>query len=225
MRPVDGVHIIDLGQVNAYVLDTEHGRVLVDTGFEETYEELAKRLAELGPPDLIVLTHVHRDHTGGLAQLKRAAGTPAAMHPVDAELLRKGVGGRPVEGAPGTDPDFVAMLNKGVTVPASEIEIELADGDEVPGFPGLRVFHAPGHCAGQVVLLWERGGGLLVAGDAASNREDLTVPRVAEDYDLTERTLARLAELDFEAAVFGHGAPIEQGAARAFTERWAAKAV
>lgn len=221
---MEGVHLIDLGEVNAYLLDTEHGRVLVDTGFDDTYDELAKTLAELGAPDLVVVTHVHRDHSGGLAQLKHAAGTPAAMHPIDAELLRKGIGGRQVQGGPGTDPEFVAMINRGVTVPASEIEIELADGDEVPGVPGLRVFHTPGHCAGQVALLWERGGGLLVAADAASNREQLTVPRVAEDYNLTERTLARLAGLDFEAAVFGHGAPIEQGASRAFAELWGAKA-
>lgn len=217
---MDGLHLIELGEVNAYLLDTDSGRVLVDTGFPHTVSSLKARLGELGEPDLIVLTHVHADHAGGVAELKRELAAPVAMHPVDAALLREGNGGRPVQGGPGATPKFVERINRGVPVPPYDPDIELEDGADVPGVPGLRAIHAPGHCAGQVALLWDRDGGLLVAGDAASNREDLTVPRVAEDYELTERTLGRLAGLEFEAAVFGHGVPIESGASGAFRDRW-----
>lgn len=217
---MDGLHTIELGEVNAYLLETDSGRVLVDTGFPHTVSSLKARLEELGEPDLIVLTHVHVDHSGGVAELKRELAAPVAMHPVDAALLREGNGGRPVQGGPGATPEFVARINKGVPVPPYDPDIELSDDGDVPGFPGLRAIHAPGHCAGQVVLLWDHDGGVLVAADAASNREDLTVARVAEDYELTERTLGRLAGLEFEAAVFGHGAPIESGASAAFRERW-----
>jgi glyoxylase-like metal-dependent hydrolase (beta-lactamase superfamily II) len=217
---VDGVHVIDLGPVNAFVLDTDGGRVLVDTGFPHTVGSLTARLDEIGEPDLIVLTHIHPDHSGGVAELKRSLAAPVAMHPTDAELLREGSGGRPVEAGPDADPGVVERLNSGVPIPPYDPDIELPDDGEVPGFPELRAIHAPGHCAGQVVLLWDSGDGLLVAADAASNREDLTVPRVAEDYELTEKTLGRLCKLDFEAAVFGHGGPIESGASAAFRERW-----
>jgi glyoxylase-like metal-dependent hydrolase (beta-lactamase superfamily II) len=217
---MDGVHEIALGEVNAFLLETESGRVLVDTGFPHMVGTLKAALAEIGEPDLIVLTHVHVDHSGGVAELKRELAAPVAMHPVDAALLREGNGGRPVQGGPGSTPEFVERINRGVPVPPYDPEIELADDGEVPGFPGLRAIHAPGHCAGQVVLLWEREGGALVAADAASNREDLTVARVAEDYELAERTLGRLSQLDFEYAAFGHGAPIESGASAAFRERW-----
>ena len=209
--------MIELEGVNAYLLEAEQGRVLVDTGFPHTYASLAARLEETGAPDLIVLTHIHPDHTGGLAELRRVSAAPVAMHPVDAQLLREGRGGRPVQAGPDADPQVVARLNEGVSIPPGDVDIELKDDADVPGFPGLRAIHAPGHCAGQVVLLWN---GVLFADDAASNRDDLTVPRVAEDYELTERTLGRLSKLDFDAAVFGHGAPIEQGASAAFAERW-----
>jgi glyoxylase-like metal-dependent hydrolase (beta-lactamase superfamily II) len=214
---MDGVHVIELEGVNAYVLETDHGRVLVDTGFPHTYGTLGARLEEIGAPDLIVLTHIHFDHTGGLAELRRASAAPVAMHPVDAALLREGKGGRPVVPGHDVDPAIVERLNKGVEIPPAEVDIELPDDGDVPDFPGLRAVHAPGHCAGQVVLLWN---GVLVAADSSSNREDLTLPRVAEDLELTEKTLGELSKLDFDAAVFGHGSPIESGAREMFAERW-----
>lgn len=218
----DHLHLIDLGDVNAYLLDTADGRVLVDTGFPHTVAALQAELARIGgpAPALIVVTHAHPDHAGGLAELKAATGAPAAMHPIDGELVSAGSGGRTLQGS---DPAVVELFNSHLQVPPAAIEVDLADGEVVPGFPELQVIHAPGHCAGQVVLLWRRHGGVLIVADAASNREDLTLAQVAEDFELATRTLARLGELEFEHAVFGHGARLGPGAAAAFRARWAVR--
>lgn len=197
--------------------------MLVDTGFAHTTAALLDALARIGgpPPALIVVTHAHPDHAGGLAELKRATGAPAAMHPLDGELVRAGSGGRPLQAGAGTDAATLEHFNSNLRVEACEIEVELADGDSLPGFPELTVVHAPGHAAGQVVLLWRRGDGTLIAADAASDRESLTLPRVAEDFELATRTLARLAALEFDSAAFGHGATLRAGASAAFQARWA----
>src|SRR3954465_7038348 len=102
---VPGLHRIDLGPVNAYLLDTGAGPVLIDTGFPGDELRILGALAELalGPRGLqaIVLTHAHPDHVGGAAALREATGAPMHMHPRDAALIREGRTGRPLVPAPG----------------------------------------------------------------------------------------------------------------------------
>lgn len=212
------VHRLQLGDVSAYLVETAAGRVLVDTGFAHTLDDLREWLGAVGgpAPSLILLTHAHPDHAGGAAALRAEWGVPVAMHPVDAALVRAGSGGRPMVAGPDCDAETLARINGGLRVEPVEVDVELRDGQTVPGFDELRVRHAPGHCAGQVVVMVESAG-VLVAADAASNRTELRLPRVAEDYELAAATFARLgAELDFEVAVFGHGDPVEGGAVVAF---------
>ena len=85
---------------------------------------------------------------------------------------------------------------------------------------GLRVIHAPGHSAGQVVLLWEPRS-LLICADACANAFGLDYSPIYEDFEMGKETLRRLAGLDFDAAVFSHGKPILHGAAQAFRKRFA----
>jgi len=48
------------------------------------------------------------------------------------------------------------------------IDQPLTDGEMLPIAGGIEVIHTPGHCAGQVALLW-RPGRMLFAGDAQGN--------------------------------------------------------
>ena len=51
----------------AFVLgETKETKVLVDTGMGEAGSLLAKVFGDIEPPDIILLTHLHADHTGGL---------------------------------------------------------------------------------------------------------------------------------------------------------------
>ena len=81
---------------------------------------------------------------------------------------------------------------------------------------------APGHAKGQVAFLATMADGttVLIAADAASNRESLTLARVAEDYDLALTTARNLAMLEFDVAVFGHGSQLGPDAARHFRNIW-----
>jgi glyoxylase-like metal-dependent hydrolase (beta-lactamase superfamily II) len=215
-----GLHPIQLDFVAAYLLETPGGRVLVDTGLPFTTDTLTAALEQTGgKPDLVILTHAHGDHVGGLDAL---AGIPVAAHGADADLLAEGWTSRPMTPAPHCPDDLREMI-KGdpPRIEPVAVDIRLADGETVPGFDDLTVVHTPGHSAGHISLLWDRAGGVLVVGDAAANVVQLMPAPVAEDHELGEASLRRLAGLDFEVAVFGHGPPITEGADAAFAAVWA----
>jgi glyoxylase-like metal-dependent hydrolase (beta-lactamase superfamily II) len=214
-----GVQTIPLDFVNACLLETKDGRVLVDTGLPYTTETLVAELERTGGmPDLVILTHVHGDHVLGLSALP---GIPVAAHGVDADMLAEGRLARRMTPAPHC-PDDLREMVKG-DLPTSdpiEVSIRLEDGDTVPGFDDLTVLHTPGHSAGHIAVFWDHAGGVLVVGDAAANQGALVPAPVAEDHELNESSLRRLAGMDFEVAVFGHGDTITRGAGAAFASVW-----
>jgi glyoxylase-like metal-dependent hydrolase (beta-lactamase superfamily II) len=82
----------------------------------------------------------------------------------------------------------------------------------------------PGHTAGHLALLLPRDGGVLFAGDAATNVGRLGAGPVYEDVGEGRRSLEKLAALDFDVALFSHGRPICGGAGERFRARWAPRA-
>ncbi len=99
------------------------------------------------------------------------------------------------------------------------IDRELADGDEI-GSTGLRAIHTPGHTSGHMSFLWPGQGGVLFVGDAlANNLGRLNFGYSCEDMDAAKRSFRKLAQLDFETAVFGHGLTIKRNAAERFRQK------
>lgn len=79
---VDGVLRIPLGYVSAYLVVTDDGPVLVDTGLPRSVAKVEQALADaqrsVGDIRTILLTHWHSGHVGGLARLQAASTAPAA---------------------------------------------------------------------------------------------------------------------------------------------------
>jgi glyoxylase-like metal-dependent hydrolase (beta-lactamase superfamily II) len=151
---------------------------------------------------------------------------PCNCHPADGPIITAGGGFRPLQVTPGVVNWLVwrlfirPILRRFARVDPTPVDHTLYDGQVLPVAGGLTVLHTPGHCAGQVCLLWPRHGGVLVAADAAANVFGLGLSVTYEDQTEGERQLRRLAALDFQVACFGHGKAIIGDAASQFRRRW-----
>jgi glyoxylase-like metal-dependent hydrolase (beta-lactamase superfamily II) len=76
---------------------------------------------------------------------------------------------------------------------------------------GFEVIHIPGHCAGQVALLWYPGR-MLFAGDVGTNLMGLGDPVGLESLKEGRASQRKIASLSFDAVGFGHGKPIAHDA-------------
>ena len=77
--------------VHAFLLDDGDGLTLIDTLFDADAKVILDQISALGKTvaDLkrIVLTHGHRSHLGGLAELKRQSGAPVYSHEWEADII------------------------------------------------------------------------------------------------------------------------------------------
>jgi hydroxyacylglutathione hydrolase len=215
---------------NCYVLAAGPGEpcLIVDPGQDAEpalYDVLRKYRLE---PAAVLLTHGHIDHIWSVAPVCGAAGIPAYIHPADRALLSDpGRGLWPqaggdvpplLRGLTFTEPDEVAELTDGATLPLAGLDVVV---DHAPGHtPGSVTFRLPGAAGGD-------GGapdlgdpapdGVIFTGDllfaGSIGRTDLP----GGDYETILGSLARvcLPLPDGTVVLSGHGPQTTIGAERA----------
>ncbi len=219
MEVVPGIHTIKgLGAGRAYLIVEAGGLTLVDTGLRGSAKAVLATVAavERGPDDIrrIVITHHHGDHTGALAELAERSGAEVLAHALDAPVIR---GEQPPPGPRFGGPLRPLLARTAPTGAPARVDRELTGDEELDCLGGLRVLHTPGHTPGSISL-YSAAQRLLFTGDAAMHLFGVRPPLrlFTEDRATARASLARLAALQIDVALFGHGRPIEHAAGRRF---------
>jgi glyoxylase-like metal-dependent hydrolase (beta-lactamase superfamily II) len=202
----DGVWWLDLGGVNAYLVDDDGALTLVDTGMPWTKGDLADGIVEAGftlsALDRILLTHYDLDHVGGLGRFDGLDVTVYAGSG-DAALVD---GGR----SPGWGSHKRALQSLTSLVTASPaLDVHpLEDRESIGGFT---VVATPGHTDGHVAYVHE-GHRAVFAGDLVRESDGSLEPSpwsLSEDVGDVRRSIAALTDRtgEFDVLGMGHGVP------------------
>lgn len=230
MRLGPNLHRIGNDLVAVYLVDTPEGVTVIDTGLAGQWRDFTAELASMDRTidDVrgVVLTHGDSDHVGFAERLRRETGVPVYVHTADAERAR---GGDKPKAAWGKSKiggllGFLAYsIRKGGmrTTWLTDL-VEVQDGDELdlPGAP--RVIATPGHSPGSISIYSPVARAVFV-GDALTTRNVLTGaagPAPApftDDPEQALESLDRIAELDADWVLPGHGTPWH-GTPRAIVE-------
>ncbi len=225
---IEGVHVVPMGMANAFLIEGDDGLALIDAGFPDKQATVFGAIRGLGrsPEQLkhLIFTHGHPDHIGSAAAIVRETGATTYMHPVDTPIAESGGPFRPMRAAPGLLRRVMCTLffHPDERVEPVGIDQPLTPGEILPVAGGFEVIHTPGHCAGQVALLW-RPGRMLFTGDVCMNIMGLGDPVGFENLNDGRASQHKLAGLSFDAAGFGHGEPIAVDASARFRDKWGRK--
>ena len=134
--------------LGAILITSPAGHVLVDAGLPESAPLIRANVESLGfrirDVKLIVNSHAHYDHAGGIAELQRASGARVAASEWSARVLASGTS---ISG----DPQLALALD----FPAVRDVSTFSSGDTLRVGPIALVAHAtPGHTPGGTTWTW-----------------------------------------------------------------------
>ncbi|MDI9570320.1 MAG: MBL fold metallo-hydrolase [Pseudomonadota bacterium] len=172
---------------NAYLIGRDR-RILIDPGHEHLFGHVRHGLddagVDLAAVDMVVATHGHPDHLEGA----RLFGKPTllAMNEAEYAYIRELAGGYfhvPT-------PDFF-----------------LREGELNVGSDSFQIIVAPGHTPASICLYWPAAKALFT-GDVIFNQGIGRTDLPGGSGEELKASIERLAELDVEYLLPGHGAPV-----------------
>lgn len=196
-----------LGQVNCYLIKTETGFVLIDTGASNKRMELEKDLENAGCTpgnlNLIVITHGDFDHTGNAKYLREKFSAKIAMHSDDCGMVEQGDMFSNRKGnffikklAP-----FLFGFGKSERF---NPDLYLEDGDDLSEY-GLNanIIHIPGHSKGSIGILTTDDD--FFCGDLLENTKSPGLNSIMDDKAAADISIEKLKSLEIKTVYPGHG--------------------
>ncbi|MHA1715881.1 MAG: MBL fold metallo-hydrolase [Promethearchaeota archaeon] len=206
MKLSDDLHFLEgIGFDSNIILitDEDEGITIFDTGHDEP-AYLYEYIEKLGyqPKDIrnVCLTHVHIDHSGGLARIARRCNPKVHVFEKGAGYIENG------------DLEItLAGMFRGYFEP-THVDHELKKGEKIRfGSHEFEILHTPGHTSCSICY-YDRDNKILISGDTVF--ADGSFGRVdfpTGDAKALMDSLKYLATLDVEMLLPGHMRPVKSG--------------
>ena len=202
---------LKLSYVYSYLVRTDRGFFLIDTGMTNARHQLERMLEQMGchPGDLkfILLTHGDFDHTGNAKYIRDKFHSQIAMHAGDTGMLANGdmFWNRKIKSSllKKLLPIFIRFGEKEQCTP----DLLLADGASLKEH-GLeaQVLNTPGHSAGSICILTDTSD--LFCGDLMTNAANRPMLNsMMYDKQAGDASFERLKALSIKMVYPGHGHP------------------
>jgi metallo-beta-lactamase class B len=184
--------------LSSILITSPRGHILIDGDLEESAPKIVANVRTLGfrieDVKLILNSHVHYDHAGGIAELHNLSGAAVAASPFTARALESGRSGQ-------DDPQYEILppLQK-----VSGVQV-LKDGETVHvGSLALTAHFTPGHTPGGTTWTWqscekERCLNMVyadsltaISADSFRFSDSKTYPTARQDFEKSFATLSSL---------------------------------
>jgi metallo-beta-lactamase class B len=194
-RVYGNTYYVGVRGLSAILITSDRGHVLIDGDLAESAPKIAASVRELGfrieDVKLILNSHVHFDHAGGIAELQRLSGATVAASRSSAKVLQEGHSGA-------DDPQFGSIRG----IPSVAHVRVVKDGETLTVGPLQLTAHlTPGHTPGGTTWTWkscesDRCLNVVYADSLAPLSTDgflftrnTTYPNVLKDFESSFNTL------------------------------------
>lgn len=149
-RVYDNIYFVGARGLSSFLIVTPDGHFLIDGGLPESASMIARNIGMLGfdirDVKILLNSHAHIDHSGGLAELKKLSGAEMIASEGDRWALETGL-------VPGSeeDPDYAA--------PPVKVDRTIGDGGTLTlGAVTLTAHLTPGHTRGCTTWTMQAAG-------------------------------------------------------------------
>jgi len=203
------IKTIVLGRLagNCYLLETEQGFVLIDTGSKSARSKLEVGLNKAGcTPEnflLVILTHGDFDHTGNCVYLHEKYDVKIAMHPNDVAIVESGDMFRNRKSG---NRVMKKIINTFFGITKFTPDFTIDEGRDLSDY-GLdaKILHIPGHSSGSIGILTDYHD--LFCGDVFTNLKKPEPNSLFDNLDELNLSIDRLRHLHIKMVYPGHGQP------------------
>lgn len=198
---IDNIYYVGTRGIASFLITSDNGHILLDGGMPQNAKLIAKSIKqlgfEIGEVKILLNSHAHFDHSGGLAELKSLTGATVIASEADREALETGL--------------YAGSKNLSYSAPPVVVDRLIKDGEavllgELKLTPILMPGHSPG-CTFWSTSVTEQGktyqvlffGSATVAGNRLVGPPQY--PGIVNDY---RKTFARAKNLKPDVLLANH---------------------